>query len=109
MTLDRGSADGRHWAYLEVNQSWTPDADTVIREFCHLIERVGPEARAAWDAANQRRFDAGYGTGTRHGSTVPILAPDTAARVGALGATIVVTIYLADRAREQLGGHVTVR
>ena len=69
------------------------DPDSIISEFCDIIERCSGAANSAWSDAFCRKFDLGYECDSSLGFFRSDLKADTVRRAAALGASIVVTIY----------------
>jgi hypothetical protein len=69
------------------------DAEGTINSLCLLVENLPRDARRLWDECCTRVFDIGYESGDSPRSFRSILHPETIARVAALGAAIMVTIY----------------
>jgi len=69
------------------------DPDSIISEFCDIIERCSRNANSAWAAAVSRKFDLGYECDSSLGFFRSELKADTVRRAAALGASIAVSIY----------------
>ena len=104
--LYQGTAREFYTLSLEVADCSFGDAEATINNLCLLLENLPPEARQLWDRCCTRIFDIGYESGDHPRSFRSILHPETVARVAALGAAIMVTIYpsLGGRATSEAGG-----
>lgn len=91
--LHHGTARGLHTASLEVAGCTSGDAEATIDSLCSLVENLPPEARRLWNGCCTRLFDIGYESGDSPASFRSVLHSETVARVAALGAAIMVTIY----------------
>ena len=69
------------------------DPDSIISEFCDILERCSDAASSAWSDAFHRKFDLGYECDPSHGFFRSELKADTVRRAAALGASIAVSIY----------------
>ena len=69
------------------------DPDSIVSEFCDIIEHCSSAANSAWSDAFYRKFDLGYECDSSLGFFRSELKANTARRAAALGASIVATIY----------------
>lgn len=83
-------------AHLEI-AGRTRTADSTIRAFCTMIEKLPKPERALWDMAAVRSFSIGIQAGTRPSCRDFTIRPRTVQAVSAVGAEIVITIYAAER------------
>ena len=81
-----------YFANFELAHSYY-DPNSIIAEFCDIIERFQDAARATWTGAYCRTFDLGYESDSFLGCFRSEIKTETVSRAAALGASIVVTIY----------------
>ena len=89
-----------YFANFEISFYNDSDPNSIIAEFCDVIERFGDDARATWKQAHRRTFDLGYESDGACRLFRSELKADTVRRAAALDAAIVVTIYHRDHALE---------
>lgn len=70
------------------------DPDSIISEFCSILERCSDAANSAWSNAFHRKFDLGYECDSSLGFFRSELKADTVRRAAALRASIAVSIYI---------------
>ena len=82
--------DGTYYGSFE-----TPcgGVESIIREYCNLVEGLSPDARAIWDAASKRTFDFGYESGTAPNNFHSEISAENMSRLVKIGGNIVITIY----------------
>jgi hypothetical protein len=73
-------------------------ADTAIKTFCDLIERLPEPQRALWNTATVRSFSIGIQAGTQPNPCDFTIRPKTVEAVFLVGAQIVLTIYAPETA-----------
>ena len=71
-------------------------ANEDIGYFCTLIEALDGEAKELWDNSFSKVFDLGFESGDTTQNCRTVLDPSVVARLGAIGATLAVTIYPVD-------------
>jgi hypothetical protein len=81
--------------FLAVFESSSPhgDPNSLIGYFCHLVDNLPTEARAAWDGLFSKVFDIGYDAGVGPKSYESDLRPETITAIAKVGASLRVTIY----------------
>ena len=91
LRLGRDAA-GRHVASFELD---TPGRtlDRTLRRFVRVIRLLPPEARAVWDGATERVFNAGFEVGPRPRAWATGVAPHTLQRLAGIGAGLALTLY----------------
>jgi hypothetical protein len=87
------SEEKTHLAALEVYEGDDDDPDSIINEFCKLLEKLSPRAKAVWENCSMRRFDIGFESGVSGHPLCIDLDPKTLKRVADLTASVGVTIY----------------
>lgn len=87
-----GRDHGKYSAHLEVSKI-TKTADSTIREFCALIEKLPQRERSLWNKATVRSFSIGIQAGTEPRSCDFTIRPATVRAISGVGAQIVLTIY----------------
>jgi hypothetical protein len=90
--LYAGRERGLYSAHLETLRPMRT-ADSCIRAFCGLIEKLPNTERALWNAAAVRSFSIGIQAGTQPSVRDFRVRPETIRRVSGIGAGIVLTIY----------------
>ena len=81
-----------HFANFEVT-ALPSDPNSVVSEFCDVIEGFREDAEATWGGAHHRTFDVGFDNDGSAGCSRFELKADTVRRVAALGASLGITIY----------------
>jgi hypothetical protein len=91
LRLGRDAA-GRHVASFELD---TPgrSLDSTLRKFVRVIRLLPPEARAVWDGATERVFNAGFEVGPRPRAWETRVAPKTLQLLAGIGAGLALTLY----------------
>lgn len=72
------------------------DPDAVAAACCAAIERLPLEARARWDAAEDRVFDFGFTAIATSRAGLPLMSAGTVEKVADLGARVAVSVYAHD-------------
>ena len=93
IVLHLGRERGQFSAHLEQNIVRGRTADSAIRAFCRLIEKLPPAERVLWNTAAVRSFSIGIQAGARPNPRDFTIRPKTVQAVSAVGADIVITIY----------------
>jgi hypothetical protein len=93
-----GNAQKHYLATFEASYEGPEvEADATIAHFCLLISCFEPPAKALWDGAFTKVFDIGYQSGLEPSSYTSEIRMETIEQVAALGASIRITIYPADK------------
>ncbi|MGH9905690.1 MAG: hypothetical protein ACRD8U_08940 [Pyrinomonadaceae bacterium] len=88
--------EGRSYsAHLEI-AGLPRNADSAIRRFAKLINKLPQAERKLWDTARVRDFNIGIQPAFRPRSYELALAAQTIETISALGARVVVTVYAAE-------------
>ena len=91
---------GRNSDYLAVfeidDDPNEKEPETLILQFCNLIESLDEEALMVWRNATRRIIDLGYEVDTGNDRLAMNLGPDTLGRMAALDITLAFTIYPPD-------------
>jgi hypothetical protein len=93
-----GRERAKYSAHLEI-AGLTKTADSTLRAFCRLIERLPERARRLWTSATVRSFSIGIRAGTHPNPCDFTIQPGTVKAVSDLGAEIVLTIYAPEQHR----------
>jgi len=88
----------RHLLTMEIDGS-RRSPDSTIKAFCSLIEKLPAASRRIWTAAH-KVFDAGFEHRKSQRYSGYKFRPETLRRIAKLGATLAVTFYEFDSARE---------
>jgi hypothetical protein len=89
-----GRESRKYGAHLEVSQhTRSADADSTLRTFCRLIERLPERERSLWKNATVRSFSIGIRSGTHPNPCDFTIQPGTVKAVSEVAAQIVLTIY----------------
>jgi hypothetical protein len=89
--LHVGRVRRSYYAYLEI--SGIPrSAQSAIRNFCRLIQKLPRPAKKLWEGARFRRFDIGIDSVPR-GTHWFEISKEAVAEAAKLNATIAVTVY----------------
>lgn len=70
-----------------------PRPDSGIAAMLTAIEALGEPARSLWAACTSRDFNIGYDCGDEPWAFSQQLLPETLARIAAVGAGLVITLY----------------
>jgi hypothetical protein len=87
-----GEERGKYSAHLEV-AGLTKTADSTIRAFCRLIERLPERERRLWNNASIQSFSIGIRAGTHPNPCDFTIQTGTVKAVSGVAAQIVLTIY----------------
>ncbi|BAZ06510.1 hypothetical protein [Calothrix sp. NIES-3974] len=93
MNLYCGKAQDHYLATFELSDVSAADPDSIISNFCLLIENLEGEGKKLWDSAFAKVFDIGYEAGLQPSSYSSEISPGTIKKISMLGASIRVTIY----------------
>lgn len=93
MNLYCGKAQDHYLATFELSDVSAADPDSIISNFCLLIENLEDEGKKLWDSAFAKVFDIGYEAGLQPSSYSSEISPGTIKKISMLGASIRVTIY----------------
>ncbi|MEO0602994.1 MAG: hypothetical protein AAF211_16265 [Myxococcota bacterium] len=67
--------------------------ESVARDLCTYLEALPPEVARLWWTAERRRFDFGFESGAVPPAIALVVTNGTLARIAALKADVVITIY----------------
>jgi hypothetical protein len=84
-----GRAYGAHLELARVSR----DADSAIRRFATLIEKLPPSSRAIWRKAQSREFNIGVQAGPKPYSYDLHLQPETVRALSRINARLGLTVY----------------
>ncbi len=93
-----GRDRGKYSARLEV-AGLTKTANSTIRAFCRLIERLPDRARRLWNNATTRSFSIGVQAGTHPNPCDFTIQQRTIRAVSEVDAEMVLTIYASEQPR----------
>ena len=85
--------DGGYLADLELDTQPT-EAESAIRSFIELIERLPPRARELWNNASSRDFSIGVQAGSTASSFELALTSDLLRLAADVGARIIFVVYV---------------
>jgi hypothetical protein len=91
-----GLRESENFASVSLSRSeWEDgwDAETIIADFCGLLEAMPEAVRHCWDACSIRVFDIGLESGITGSSLSLSIGPKTLERVVRAGATLAITLY----------------
>jgi len=88
--------DGLWYATFETGEQFD-EPEQNIAAFLRVIETLDAASRSVWSACAMRAFNIGYETGDEPMGFQSRLATATLARAVAVGASIHITLYPADR------------
>ncbi|NNH73929.1 hypothetical protein HLB23_29425 [Nocardia uniformis] len=95
--------DGSWLLSFEVSVDPADDPDAVAAACCAVLERLPAEARARWDAVEDRVFDFGYDAVAESRTAQPMLSVSTLGRLADLGARLAVSVYAHDIVSRETG------
>ncbi len=81
------------WSARFATGEWFPEPDSGIAAMLTAIESLDELARSIWAVCTSRDFNIGYDCGDEPWAFTQQLLPATLARMGAVGASLVITIY----------------
>ena len=88
-----GEERGAYSAHISLASAYTRDADTRIRRFISLVDKLPTAARRLWDRARSRDFNIGIQGGVTPHSHEIALDEGTIALVAGVRGRIVITTY----------------
>ncbi|HWR97725.1 MAG TPA: hypothetical protein VN317_04820 [Candidatus Methanoperedens sp.] len=93
----------RYSANFEVDSGHRQNANTLIRRFTRLIEKLEPHIRKLWDQAESREFNIGVEAAHRARTFELRLRPTTLKAVAQVNGTIAITVYAPERIYKRAG------